>query len=61
MVRYWTQFAWFSNPNTFVTPFWPRFDATTLQDQALVPGTSFTDTNFTTDHKCSLFGIPATT
>jgi para-nitrobenzyl esterase len=61
MVRYWTQFAWFSNPNTFVTPFWPRFDATKLQDQALVPGTSFTDTNFTTDHKCSLFGIPATT
>jgi para-nitrobenzyl esterase len=59
MIHYWTRFAWFSNPNTFIAPFWPRFDATKLQDQALVPGTSFTATDFTTDHKCSLFGIPA--
>ena len=38
MVRYWTQFAWFSNPNTFVTPFWPRFDATTTAGPGPGPG-----------------------
>jgi para-nitrobenzyl esterase len=56
MVDYWTAFAFFSNPNHFGAPFWPRFDTTNLQDQALVPGRSFTATNFATDHKCSLFG-----
>ena len=56
MVRYWTNFAWFGNPNFFGTPFWPRFDAD-LQHQALIPGTSETRTDFATDHKCSLYGV----
>ncbi len=56
MVDYWTSFAWFSNPNGFGTPFWPKFDPTKLQDQSLIPGRSVTGTNFATDHKCALFG-----
>jgi para-nitrobenzyl esterase len=56
MVRYWTNFARFGNPNGVGTPFWPRFDSTELRDQALVPGRSSTATNFADDHQCALFG-----
>jgi para-nitrobenzyl esterase len=56
MVRYWTQFAWVSNPNGFGTPFWPRFDPTRTQDQSLVPRQVSTVTNFATDHNCATFG-----
>jgi para-nitrobenzyl esterase len=56
MVRYWTRFAWAGNPNAPRTPDWPRYDTATQLFQALVPGTSRTDTGFAADHKCSLFG-----
>jgi para-nitrobenzyl esterase len=61
MVRYWTNFAWFSNPNGLGTPFFPRFDSTNLRDQELVPGnspkaTTVVATNFADDHHCALFG-----
>ena len=56
MVSYWTNFAWFSNPNFVGTPVWPNFDAQ-LQHQALIPGTSETRTDFVADHKCSLYGV----
>jgi para-nitrobenzyl esterase len=56
MLRYWTQFAGAGNPNSALSPAWPRYDTTNQQFQALVPGTSRTDTGFAADHKCSLFG-----
>jgi para-nitrobenzyl esterase len=56
MVRYWTSFAWFSNPNSLGTPFFPRFDTTKLQNQELVTGQIVTSTNFATDHNCATFG-----
>jgi para-nitrobenzyl esterase len=53
MIRYWTNFAWFGNPNFFGTPVWPRFTTTELEHQALVPGQSSTATDFAADHKCA--------
>jgi para-nitrobenzyl esterase len=55
MLRYWTQFAETGNPKSAGRPAWPRYDTTNQQFQALVPGTSRTDTGFAADHKCSLF------
>lgn len=56
MVRYWTQFARTGSPNSVPNPAWPSYDTTNQQFQALVPGTSRTETGFAADHKCSLFG-----
>jgi para-nitrobenzyl esterase len=56
MTRYWTRFAWAGNPNSPLTPGWPRYDTTGQRFQALVPGTSTTATGFAADHKCALFG-----
>jgi para-nitrobenzyl esterase len=56
MVRYWTQFAWFSNPNGFGTPIWPRYDSNTKQDQSFVPRDVATANTFATDHNCATFG-----
>jgi para-nitrobenzyl esterase len=56
MVRYWTQFAFFSNPNGFATPFWPRYDPNTKQDQSLVPRDVTAASTFATDHNCATFG-----
>jgi para-nitrobenzyl esterase len=60
MVSYWGHFARFSNPNSFFTPFWPQYNLTNDQFQSLIPPQPMTEpqSEFTTDHKCTLFWTP---
>ncbi len=59
MVRYWTQFARFGNPNSFHVPFWPHYDPTADQFQSLNTPTPTTESGFAADHKCA-FWAPGT-
>ena len=56
MVSYWTHFARFGNPNSFFTPFWPRYDPTKDLFQSLIPPHPTTESGFATDHKCAFWG-----
>ena len=55
MVSYWTNFARFSNPNSFFTPFWPHYDPTKDQFQSFIPPQPTTESTFATDHKCAFW------
>jgi para-nitrobenzyl esterase len=52
MVHYWTQFARFGNPNSFLTPYWPHYDPTADQFQSLIPPRSTTESGFAVGHNC---------
>ena len=60
MVSYWAHFARFGNPNSFHTPFWPRYDLTKDQFQSLIPPQPTTEpqSGFTANHNCTLFWTP---
>ena len=60
MVSYWGHFARFSNPNSFFTSFWPQYNLTNDQFQSLIPPQPTTEpqSEFTVDHKCTLFWTP---
>jgi para-nitrobenzyl esterase len=60
MVSYWGHFARLGNPNSFFTPFWPQYNLTKDQFQSLIPPQPTTElqSEFTIDHKCTLFWTP---
>ena len=55
MKRYWTAMAKRGFPNSFGTPFWPRFNAVTQPMESLAPPTPQTETNFAANHKCAFW------
>jgi para-nitrobenzyl esterase len=55
MVSYWGHFARFGNPNSFFTPFWPRYNSTKDQFLSLIPPQPTTESTFATDHKCTFW------
>ena len=56
MVRYWTQFARSSDPNSALDPAWPQY-GTSDQFQSLQPSTPKTKTDFAADHKCAFWRL----
>ena len=63
MVRYWTQFARFGDPNSNSTPSWLPYNQAVEDFQSLVPPLPSVESEFATDHKCDfwarLFGASA--
>ncbi len=55
MVRYWTQFAATSDPNSPATPEWPAYTAASDVYQSLAPPIPHPETGFATDHKCAFW------
>ena len=55
MIRYWTQFARFGNPNSASTPLWQKYDPTPDLFQSLNTPIPTTESGFATDHKCGFW------
>ena len=55
MVRYWTRFARFGNPNSFFTHFWPQYNPTKDIFRSLNTQGPTTESGFATDHKCGFW------
>jgi para-nitrobenzyl esterase len=55
MVSYWTQFAKTGNPNSRREPTWPAYSVMNDEFLSLVPPTPQVETDFATEHLCSVF------
>ena len=55
MVGYWTNFAKTGDPNFAGAPTWAPYSAATEQVQSLAPPTPKAESNFDSDHLCSVF------
>lgn len=63
MVRCWTQFARFGDPNSNSTPSWPPYNQAVEDFQSWVPPLPSVESEFAADHRCdfwaTLFGANA--
>jgi para-nitrobenzyl esterase len=55
MVSYWTQFAASGNPNSFETPYWPRYWSAADDFQSLDTPNARTEYNFDQVHQCDFW------
>jgi para-nitrobenzyl esterase len=55
MISYWTTFARAGQPNSFRTPFWPRFQVATDTVQSLAAPRPQAETDFAADHRCAFW------